>query len=73
LHPTTDRIPKDALTLPATERAALVEALLASLNHYDSRIDQLWAKEAEDRLAAFESDAMKAVSAEEVFAESEKS
>jgi len=34
--------------------------LLASLDQPDARIDELWAKEAEDRLAAFEAGRMKA-------------
>jgi putative addiction module component (TIGR02574 family) len=61
-----------ALALSARERAALADELLASLDQSDSRIDALWAKEAEDRLTAFESGQMKAIPAYEVFAEVEK-
>ena len=61
----------DALSLSAMERAALADELLASLDRPDPRIDALWAKEAEDRLAAFEAGAMKAMPAEDVFAEFE--
>ena len=51
--------------------AALVESLLASLDQPDARIDELWAKEAEDRLAAFEAGRMKAYPADQVFQEFE--
>src|SRR5690349_21808523 len=44
----------DALALPAVERAALIEDLLASLDRPDPTIDGLWAREAKDRIAAFE-------------------
>jgi putative addiction module component (TIGR02574 family) len=67
------QILKDALTLPAVERAALAEELLSSLDRPDSTIDELWSKEAEDRLAAFEAGEMKAIPAEDVFAEFEQS
>lgn len=44
----------EALSLSAIERAALADELLASLDRPDARIDALWVKEAEARLAAFE-------------------
>ena len=53
----------------AAERADLVESLLASLDQPDARIDELWAKEAEDRLAAYEAGRMMAYPAEQVFQE----
>ncbi len=46
--------PSPSLVLPAAERADLVESLLASLDQPNARIDELWAREAEDRLAASE-------------------
>jgi putative addiction module component (TIGR02574 family) len=64
-----EQIIKDALTLPAVERASIAEELLSSLDRPDATIDQLWAKEAEDRLSAFEAGKMKAIPAEDVFAE----
>ncbi|MGA7499210.1 MAG: addiction module protein [Isosphaeraceae bacterium] len=63
------QILEKALVLSAAERAALVESLLASLDQPDARIDELWAKEAEDRLAAFEAGRMKAYPADQVFQE----
>lgn len=65
------QILKDALALPAIDRAALVEELLTSLDRPDPTIDALWVKEVERRRAAFEAGKMKAVPEEEVFAELE--
>jgi putative addiction module component (TIGR02574 family) len=61
-----------ALALSPLDRAALVEKLLASLDQPDSAIDKLWAKEAEDRIDAYEVGEMEAISAEEVFKKYEK-
>jgi putative addiction module component (TIGR02574 family) len=45
----------DALGLPPIERAALVEELLSSFDFPARReIDALWAREAEDRIDAYE-------------------
>lgn len=64
-----EQILRDALTLPADERASLADSLLLSLNGPDPRIDALWIGEVEDRLAAYESGHMAAIPADEVFAE----
>ncbi len=66
---TTKQILKDALALPAVERALLVQELLHSLDRPDAEMDRLWAKEAEDRIAAYEAGEMKTIPAEAVFAE----
>jgi len=58
-----------ARKLTASERAALIDDLLASLDAPDPRIDALWAEEAERRLAAVESGEMPARDAEEVLAD----
>ncbi len=68
----TKKILERALVLPAVDRALLVESLLASLNHPDARIDELWAQEAEARLAAFDAGRMEACSADAVFQEFEE-
>ena len=65
----TKQILENALVLPAAERADLVESLLASLDQPDARIDEFWAREAEDRLAASEAGRTKAYPADEVFQE----
>jgi putative addiction module component (TIGR02574 family) len=62
-----------ALELSVSERAALVDELVSNLDMPDPRIDELWAREAEDRLSAFQSGKIAAVSAEEVFSEFERS
>ena len=63
----------EALKLPPVERAELVEDLLSSFE-FQSRaaIDALWAREAEDRIDAFERGEMSTIPAKEVFAEIEK-
>jgi putative addiction module component (TIGR02574 family) len=44
---------EQARSLPPQDRIALVEDVLASLDGADSAIDQMWAREASDRLAAY--------------------
>lgn len=57
-----------ALSLPAAERAELVDRLLTSLDTSpDTRIGRLWTQEAEDRLDAFERGEIRAVSAKDAF------
>ena len=58
---------RQALQLPANDRAALVEGLIASLDKPDPALDALWLKEAESRLAAYRSGELSAVDADEVF------
>jgi putative addiction module component (TIGR02574 family) len=47
------RLIEQARALPPQDRIALVEDVLDSLDHADPDIDQLWAREASDRLAAY--------------------
>jgi putative addiction module component (TIGR02574 family) len=55
--------------LPPEEREKLVEQLLESLNESAARdLDAAWAVEIKKRLAEYDSGALKAVDAEEVFA-----
>jgi putative addiction module component (TIGR02574 family) len=65
----TTEILNEVLSMPAEERAELVESILSSLEPCDPRILELWAAEAEDRVAAFERSEIEAVSAESVFEE----
>lgn len=60
---------RQALGLPAIERAALVEGLVESLDRPDPALDALWLKEAESRMAAYRAGELGAVDAEDVFAE----
>ena len=63
---TTDNVIKDALTLKPSEKAQLIDTLISTLDKPDSEIDELWAKEAEDRIDAYDQGKLKAVSLEKV-------
>lgn len=56
-----------ALELSAIERANVAEKLLLSLDSPDSKIDALWAKEADARVEAYKNGELETVSAEDVF------
>lgn len=58
----TKDIIKKALLLKPVEKAALVDQVLSSLDKSDIEIDELWAKEAENRIDAYENGKLKAVS-----------
>lgn len=60
---------RQAMRLPATERAALVEGLVESLDKPDPTLDALWLKEAESRIAAYRAGELEVVDAEDAFAE----
>jgi putative addiction module component (TIGR02574 family) len=64
------QILRDALNLSPTDRAELVEQLLASFD-FPARqeIDAAWAKEAEDRIDAYERGEIEAIPASDVFKE----
>ncbi|SPD75692.1 putative addiction module component family protein [uncultured Desulfobacterium sp.] len=63
---TSDNIFRDALTLSPSEKAQLIDKLISSLDKSDKEIDELWAKEAEDRIDAYNQGKLKAVSLEKV-------
>ncbi len=63
---TTDNIFKETLTLRPSEKAQLIDKLISTLDKPDKEIDELWAKEAEDRLDAYDQGKLKAVSLEKV-------
>ena len=64
----SEQILKEALALAPQERAELVEQLLATFQSPpDADLDELWAREAEERLDAYDRGELKAVPAEEVF------
>lgn len=62
-----EKLIQQALGLPADERAKVAERLLSSLEPPVSAIDHLWAKEAEDRIEAYDRGEIKAIPAEDVF------
>lgn len=57
---------KRALTLKPAQRAELIDNLLSSLDKPDKDIDEMWAKEAESRIDAYEKGTIKAVTLEAV-------
>jgi len=61
-----NEILQEALTLKPSQKAELVDKLLSSLDKPDTEIDELWAKEAESRIDAYEQGRIKAVTLEEV-------
>ncbi len=63
---TTNNVFNEALTLLPAERAELIDKLLVSLGKSDHEIDKQWAKEAEDRIDAYDKGKIKAIYLEEV-------
>jgi putative addiction module component (TIGR02574 family) len=64
----SEKVTKDALSLPVDLRLELGELLLKSLNvSTKSEIDAAWAKEAEHRMDQIDKGAVKTFSAKEVF------
>jgi len=63
---TTDNIFKEALTLRPSEKVQLIDKLISTLDKPDKEIDELWAKEAEDRIDAYNQGKLKVVSLEKV-------
>ena len=61
-----NEILKEALMLKPAQKAELIDRLLSSLEKPDSTIDELWAKEAENRIDAYEKGDIKAVTLEKV-------
>ena len=57
---------EQALQLPPVERMALVERILDSLDEPDPSMDASWAREADDRLAAYRRGEIRAVPLSEV-------
>jgi len=59
-----------AAMLPPEERMEVVERILDSLDEPDATLDALWAKEADDRLAAYRRGEIKALDLSDVIAKS---
>ncbi len=62
-----DNIFKEALSLRPSEKAQLIDKLIASLDKPDKEIDELWDKEVEDRIDAYDQGKLRAISLEKVF------
>ena len=65
----TETLLRQALKLPANDRAALIDGLIVSLDKPDPAVDALWLKEAESRMAAYRSGEIDAVDTDQVFDE----
>jgi putative addiction module component (TIGR02574 family) len=63
----TDELMDEAMSLPVEFRAQLADKLLKSLNPAQAEIDELWALEAEKRVADIESGRVQLIPGEEVF------
>jgi len=59
---------KEAMKLPAIERAGLVDRLISSLDIPDKTIDTVWHREIGKRMSAYEAGKIETVSVEEVIA-----
>ncbi len=68
MNPITETLSAQAAQLPPDERIALAERILGSLDEPDESLDALWAKEADDRLAAYRRGEIRAVALEDVIA-----
>lgn len=58
---------KQALKLKPKEKVTLVECLIKSLDEPDKKIDDVWAEEAEKRLAAYREGRLEGIAMEEIF------
>jgi putative addiction module component (TIGR02574 family) len=67
-----EEIEKQARALTTDERAKLAETLLESLHSPASSVQAAWAREIEDRVAAFDRGEAPAYAAEDVFAEARR-
>jgi len=56
-----------AIALKPEDRFLIVEGLLKSLDKPDSKLDEIWAEEAEKRLMAYRDGKLEGVSMEEIF------
>ena len=62
----TNNILKDALTLKPSQKAKLIDKLLSTLDKPDREIDELWAKEVEERIEAYDRGQIKAIPLEKI-------
>ena len=67
-----EKLAASAQDLSPSERLAVVDAILSSLDSPDPEIDRLWAAESEDRLAAYRRGEIRSVTLAEVLDELKK-
>ena len=63
----TKKLIEEAISLPAEERARVVDSLLRSLTPPDARVDKKWASVAKQRLKELQSGEVTAAPGDEVF------
>ena len=64
----TEKVLSEALELSPIERADLVEQIMSSFEFVSRKsIDELWAKEAEERIDAYDAGKIKSTPADDVF------
>ena len=63
---TAHRIFREASTLSPSEKAQLIDKLISTLDKSDKEIEELWTKEAEDRIDAYDQGKIRAISLEKV-------
>ena len=63
---TAESIFREALTLKPFEKARLIDKLISDLDRSDKKVDQLWAREVEDRITAYDQGKISAISLEDV-------
>ena len=68
MNTTAETLSAQAVQLSPDERMALVERILDSLDEPDATLDALWAKEVDDRLAAYCRGEIRAVALPDVIA-----
>jgi putative addiction module component (TIGR02574 family) len=68
MNTTAETISAQAVQLPPEDRMVLVERILDSLDEPDATLDALWAKEADDRLAAYRRGEIRALALSDVIA-----
>jgi putative addiction module component (TIGR02574 family) len=62
----SENILREALTLSSKEKAELIDKLLSSLDKPNQEKEALWAKEAEERIDAYNQGKIRSVSLEKV-------
>jgi putative addiction module component (TIGR02574 family) len=67
-----DKLLKEALVLPIQEKSDLIEELIKSLDKPDPEIDELWKKESESRIDAYEAGKISSVSVHEAVSKYKK-
>jgi putative addiction module component (TIGR02574 family) len=63
---TADRIFNEASALSPIDKARLIDKLISDLDKSDPEINEMWVKEAEDRIDAYDQGKMKSITLEKL-------